>query len=89
MSVSISEILTGKSHITNKWRAFRWIFGVTVLLYIPMFFVQRGYEWSRLPQHLRNLGRDRASVRDLCNRAASRAPEVRATQGRATPPVAS
>ncbi|MHB1172418.1 MAG: hypothetical protein ACYCZY_07965 [Lacisediminihabitans sp.] len=37
MSVSISEILTGKSLITNKWRAFRWIFGVTVLLYIPIF----------------------------------------------------
>jgi len=36
MSVSMSEILTGKSLITNKWRAFLWIFGVTILLYIPI-----------------------------------------------------
>jgi len=37
MSVSINEILAGKSLIINKRRAFFWIFGVTILLYVPIF----------------------------------------------------
>lgn len=34
---SMRQILTGKTTLANKWHSFRWIFGVTVLLYIPIF----------------------------------------------------